>query len=412
MLLLKDPSQALEWEDVNKLKKELEKWLKEEKKMRDYPNAAHDRDERTRKLEDIIKKIWGGRPTLNRIATEIDIQLRNANEQGEKEILQDIKEFFQNKVVGESREKTETKMVEEGRPTEEVKLIGRVAPTLATPATPNEFTFWLRDDDSIHLEVGNLVTARDNRSGIYAVGLVSEVRALSDVEGILDSFYAHSLGRPEIEMPTKMPCIMSAKVEVVRRSDGMSEPVRGMWEVSFATPKQIREAYGADISSEQEVLVGFTYDEQGNPVPITIDARYVLGYEAAHINIAGASGVATKTSYALFLLYSLLGFNEKASTRETGGREMISAIAFNVKEADLMVIDDLPDEWPSFTKWKEKGDKDIRQSIPLWELAKENYKIDPIKWKKEKSFKFFAPMHYLPRGGVLSHRQEGITEFN
>ncbi|MBX3167543.1 MAG: hypothetical protein KF760_09020 [Candidatus Eremiobacteraeota bacterium] len=52
--------------------------------------------------------------------------------------------------------------------------------------------------------------------------------------------------------------------------------------------------------------------------------------KGAHINIAGISGVVTKTSYALFLLYSL--FHSLAG-------EKSRAILFDVKGDDLLYLD-------------------------------------------------------------------------
>jgi DNA helicase HerA-like ATPase len=63
--------------------------------------------------------------------------------------------------------------------------------------------------------------------------------------------------------------------------------------------------------------------------------EFLDGSRGAHINISGVSGVATKTTYASFLLYGifhskgLLG-NEKANTH---------ALIFNVKGEDLLFLD-------------------------------------------------------------------------
>lgn len=405
-MIFRSPSEPLSQEERAELLGELDKWLKNEKKMSNYPNARYDREKRQRKLEELIKKTPQP-PTLRRIANDIEIAL-SANEQ--VDILQDIAEFFQSRLGIEVRTasvpspaiaiKEKETVVPEIEP---VKVIGRVSPTLRTPATPTEFTFWVEDDENIHVETGSLVTAR-NESGVRVTGLVSEIQAVSDVETVLDSFYAHALGRPDVEMPTRLPLVMSAKVEVVRRSDGRTEPIRGTWPVAFATAKEIREAYGAEISPQHEVLAGFTYDDQGNPVPISLDARYVLGYEAAHINISGASGVATKTSYALFLLYGLLAYSEQSNGA-------VAAIAFNVKEADLMFIDQLPKAWGELKNLEQHAR--LGSSVRLWLQAKEDYGLDPIKWVQERKFSFFAPMHFRPDGGVLSQRRdEVIKPFN
>ena len=407
---MKDPSEPLAQDDLAELLEELDKWLRGEKKMSNYPNARIDRERRKGKLEELARRVTKP-PTLRRITDEIELAF-SANEQ--LDILQDIAEFFQNRLGIEvsttlepspvvKEEEGVTPEIEPTVPAAEVKVIGRVAPTIRTPATPTEFTFWVEDNENIHVETGSLVTAR-NESGVRITGLVSEVQAVSDVESVLDSFYAHAFGRPDQEMPTRLPLVMSAKVEVVRRSDGRTEPVRGVWPVTFATAKEIREAYGAEISPEHEVLAGFTYDDQGNPVPIGLDARYVVGYEAAHMNISGASGVATKTSYALFLLYGLLAYSEQSSGS-------VAAIAFNVKEADLMFIDRLPESWDMLGNLRQHAR--LGPSIRLWLQARENYGIDPIKWAQEQKFRFFAPMHFRPEGGVLSQRRdEVIRPFN
>ena len=419
MLAFKDPEDTLSKADLEELldeNKEFDSWLKREKKISNYANARGDRKKRREVLRRLVDKVGSPR-TLKRIAEQIEYAL-NTDSHFTTDVLQDIAEFFQNLGVRVGAIEPALPDQEVGMPSPsepavipevtsetQPKIIGRVAPTLHTPTTPTEFSFWVEDKEDIHIETGSLVTAR-NLAGIRVTGLVSEVQAMSDLEGMLDSFYSHAFGRPDKEMPTKLPIIMSAKVEVIRRSDGRTEPIRGAWPVTFATASEIREAYGSDISSEYEILAGFTYDDQHNPVPIGIDARYTVGYEAAHINISGASGIATKTSYALFLLYSLLAHNYQ-NQGEGGGS--IAAIAFNVKEADLMFIDELPRDWSELKKWESHAR--LGDSIKLWQQAKDDYCIDPIKWAAEKKFKFFAPMRFDFKGGVLSQRRENITSF-
>jgi len=406
MALLKDPGELLEREDLEKLlgeNREFDRWLKREKKISNYPNASYDREKRRKELQEIVDQIK--HPTLRRIADELGLRLESA-EEGKLEVLQDIREFFE-QVLGipvtlpqqsgttETAPGKRTPQVE-GEEERKIQWIGRVAPTLRSPSTPGEFTFWVADNENIHIEVGSIVTAHNR--GVRVTGLVTEIQAVSDVKEVLDSFYAHAFGRPDVEMPTQIPVVVSARAEVVRRSDGRMEPIRGTWPVAFASAKEIREAYGTQIPEEYEVLAGFTYDDKKDPVPIGLDARYVVGYEAAHVNISGASGVATKTSYALFLLYALLAYSE----RHNGG---VAAIAFNVKEADLMFVDAVP-------TWKEldrvKDHPRWGPSVRLWRQAKEDYGLDPVRWAQEGRFRFFAPMHFAGQGKSPSERTEKV----
>jgi len=66
--------------------------------------------------------------------------------------------------------------------------------------------------------------------------------------------------------------------------------------------------------------------------PIYLDADFLVGPEAAHLNITGVSGLATKTSAVEWLLSSLFTHFPK----EKG---TIAAVAFNVKGPDLCYLD-------------------------------------------------------------------------
>jgi hypothetical protein len=77
-------------------------------------------------------------------------------------------------------------------------------------------------------------------------------------------------------------------------------------------------------------------DQAGDPV--WIDYAFLSGEKGAHASISGISGVATKTSYATFLLYMLLETEQ--------GRRMLreyapqtKALIFNVKSEDLLHLD-------------------------------------------------------------------------
>jgi DNA helicase HerA-like ATPase len=75
-----------------------------------------------------------------------------------------------------------------------------------------------------------------------------------------------------------------------------------------------------------------------NNEPLFADFEFINGTKGGHVSISGVSGVATKTSYAMFLLYilfetpvgrALLG-HQAANTR---------ALVFNVKGEDLLYLD-------------------------------------------------------------------------
>src|SRR5262245_56951453 len=68
--------------------------------------------------------------------------------------------------------------------------------------------------------------------------------------------------------------------------------------------------------------------------PFYLNLEFLDGTRGAHVNISGVSGVATKTSYATFLLYSL--FHSGALGAEAANTK---ALIFNVKGEDLLFLD-------------------------------------------------------------------------
>jgi len=88
-------------------------------------------------------------------------------------------------------------------------------------------------------------------------------------------------------------------------------------------------------------------DQTGQPLHVDFD--FMNGSRGGHVSISGVSGVATKTSYALFLLYMLF---ETAQGRDLLGVHLpnTKALVFNTKGEDLLHLDrpngrfpDLPD---------------------------------------------------------------------
>jgi hypothetical protein len=81
---------------------------------------------------------------------------------------------------------------------------------------------------------------------------------------------------------------------------------------------------------ERPMAAGLSRD--GEPMFLNLD--FLDGTRGAHVNISGVSGVATKTTYATFLLYSLF-------TSGALGKEGVNtkALVFNVKGEDLLFLD-------------------------------------------------------------------------
>ncbi len=90
------------------------------------------------------------------------------------------------------------------------------------------------------------------------------------------------------------------------------------------------------------------------------DMSFVDGRAGGHVSISGISGVATKTSYALYLLYQLLETEQGMDL--LGGRtgqDSVRALVFNTKGEDLLHIDrpnsTFDDKPESREQWRELG---------------------------------------------------------
>jgi DNA helicase HerA-like ATPase len=74
------------------------------------------------------------------------------------------------------------------------------------------------------------------------------------------------------------------------------------------------------------------YSSGGLEAPVYLDADFLLGPEAAHLNISGVSGLATKTSAVEFLLAAVFRHFPPHKGR-------VAAVCFNVKGPDLCFLD-------------------------------------------------------------------------
>jgi DNA helicase HerA-like ATPase len=104
--------------------------------------------------------------------------------------------------------------------------------------------------------------------------------------------------------------------------------------VFLATDEDVRIALRMDTYAKAggTGIPAGLYITGGQKAPIFLDADFLLGPEAAHLNITGVSGLATKTSAVLFLLSSI--FEHLGAEKGS-----VAALCFNVKGPDLLFLD-------------------------------------------------------------------------
>ena len=176
-------------------------------------------------------------------------------------------------------------------------------------ATPLAFWFAVAEgtkvqlDDIVFIEVADPETAGD---AVRFYGVVDEVRRA--YEGIQFE------GDTELVVQGLMPANVTygAHVLVTRVEPEDFIPPGPGDAVFMATGAALEKALYLD-NMEAPLPAGVL--RNGEPGYLNFD--FINGTKGAHINISGISGIATKTSYALFLLYSIFQAKNFKTRRES-----------------------------------------------------------------------------------------------
>lgn len=216
--------------------------------------------------------------------------------------------------------------------------LGRVVATERKPNTTHEFHFWTAVDAPIGIgtivRVDGLVPVGVHVPRVY--GVVMEGFSYSDLQSPLHDVLGHD-GRPTggIRAATDRTEIRLYTAQVLRHvPDEPLQPVP-LGEVFLANDADVAIALRMDTylraDARTAIPVGI-YRAGGMQSPIYVDADFLVGPEAAHLNISGVSGLATKTSAIEWILQSI--FAHFPAQRGT-----VAAVCFNVKGPDLCFLD-------------------------------------------------------------------------
>lgn len=220
------------------------------------------------------------------------------------------------------------------QPQEKQYQVGRTSATERDAITSDKIFFWLTPGVIVNpfdiMSVGQINQPDQSESRTY--GLVTTLEHRTDARGHLDNYISSNFGQLEEVPNTVRQGTTVATVSVLSNSQDVYMPVPSDKIVRFAQPKEVQQALGMDgVAKENLIPAGLIKMTNGVSTPIYLDRQFVLGPEGGHVNISGISGLATKTSYAMFLLQSILQTASDSSK--------IAVILLNVKQADLLQID-------------------------------------------------------------------------
>jgi len=216
--------------------------------------------------------------------------------------------------------------------------LGRVVATERRPNTPHEFHFWTALDSPVGIgtivRVEGSIPVNGQIPRVY--GIVVEGFSYTDLQTPMHDVLGHD-GSPANAgfSVTERAEIRLYSAAVLRQvPDEPLQPVP-MGEVHLAAEEDVAIALRMDSYLKDGANTGIpigVYRAGATDSVIYLDADFLLGPEAAHLNISGMSGLATKTSAVEWLLASVF-----AHFPESKGS--VAAVCFNVKGPDLCFLD-------------------------------------------------------------------------
>lgn len=207
------------------------------------------------------------------------------------------------------------------------KLIGRVSATEKYPSSCDDFQFWLSDDAL--LSPFDIVRVENKTDHSVTYGVVQDILHITDGVGHLSNYVSSDFGNVDTIPMTRRLSLSYAKVSVIHNTKENFMPVFEGSPVYTADNDDIEIALGLDnIDAKTAIPAGLMKASNNVSVPIKYNGDFLVGPEGAHMNISGISGLATKTSYVMFLLKAI----------QHKYRDDVAIIVMNVKGDDLLHV--------------------------------------------------------------------------
>lgn len=218
-----------------------------------------------------------------------------------------------------------------------METIGKIIATEKQPSTIEEFTFWTKKDLKLKpfdvVVVDHIKDANGDPSKTF--GVVEEISHITDSPSALAGYISNDFGDINSDAYTERIGMNYVKCKVVGNDKGIYIPVQEGRKVFLANEEQIMEALGLkDVKNPLPAGYIEMYDgDNKQTLPVHFNSHFLIGPEGAHLNISGISGLASKTSYAMFLMKAI----QDVAMKER--KESVAFIMMNVKGTDLLNID-------------------------------------------------------------------------
>lgn len=277
--------------------------------------------------------------------------------------------------------------------------IGRIIATEKVPTTMDKFTFWTDEDLKLHaFDIVKVKHIDDS----YSFGVIENISHITDAQSFLTSFISSDFGDVTVDEPTLRVGMNYVEASVSYNSKNLYTPVHNNAPVYLASEDEIIMALGLD-RIQNPLVCGSLKMYEGTleeiTIPVNLNSKFILGPEGAHLNISGISGLASKTSYAMFLMKAV---QEQYLKMPVDSEESVAFVIFNVKGKDLMAIHS-----PNDFKEDSEGEK---------ERVYQEYKDLGLSTEPFKKVKYFIPYSsnssakqstYLPKEDIEEYIRGG-----
>lgn len=223
-------------------------------------------------------------------------------------------------------------------------IIGRVLATEKNPTTIDDFTFWT--DPELILNPFDIVKVQHVNNS-FSYGVIEDIAHITDAASFLTNFISSDFGDVDAEENTLRVGMNYVSAKVICNTANIYIPLQSNAKVMLATSDEINYALGLkDIRNP--LVCGYLEMYEGTKncekvtLPVNLNSKFIIGPEGAHLNISGISGLASKTSYAMFLLKAIQDSYMKKDHKDED-EDSVAFVLFNVKGKDLLAIDQLND---------------------------------------------------------------------
>lgn len=252
-------------------------------------------------------------------------------------------------------------------------IIGRVLATEKKPTTIDDFTFWTAPE--LILNPFDIVKVQHVNNS-FSYGVIEDIAHITDAASFLTNFISSDFGDVSAEGNTLRVGMNYVTAKVVCNTNNIYIPVQNNAKVMLATAEEINYALGLN-DIRNPLICGYLEMYEGTSgcervtLPVNLNSKFIIGPEGAHLNISGISGLASKTSYAMFLLKAIQDSYMKKESKDND-EDNVAFVLFNVKGKDLLAIDQINDF--SDERNPEAARKDTFEKYEKLGLAAEPFK--------------------------------------